>query len=72
MTHPRPEIEATLAAAQRGFDRRLVVAFQPHRYTRTQALFEDFTRAFNRADLVIVTEVYAAGEAPIPRLPAPR
>ncbi len=63
--HHPAEIEATLDAAQRGFDRRVVVAFQPHRYTRTQALFDDFTRAFNKADLVIVTDVYAAGEKPI-------
>lgn len=63
--HHPAEIEATLDAAQKGFDRRVVVAFQPHRYTRTHSLFEDFTRAFNKADLVIVTDVYAAGEAPI-------
>jgi UDP-N-acetylmuramate--alanine ligase len=63
--HHPAEIEATLDAAQRGFDRRVVVAFQPHRYTRTQSLFEDFTRSFNKADLVIVTEVYPAGEKPI-------
>ena len=63
--HHPAEIEATLDAAQRGFDRRVVVAFQPHRYTRTKDLFEDFTRAFNKADLVIVTDVYAAGEKPI-------
>jgi UDP-N-acetylmuramate--alanine ligase len=41
------------------------VAFQPHRYTRTQALFEEFTRAFNDADILFVTEVYPAGESPI-------
>ncbi|MDB4996447.1 MAG: UDP-N-acetylmuramate--alanine ligase [Myxococcaceae bacterium] len=64
--HHPAEVEATLEAAQRGFDRRVVVAFQPHRYTRTEALFDDFTRAFNKADLVLVTEVYAAGETPIP------
>jgi UDP-N-acetylmuramate--alanine ligase len=63
--HHPAEVEATLDAAQRGFDRRVVVAFQPHRYTRTHALFEDFTRAFNKADLLFVTEVYAAGEQPI-------
>ncbi len=63
--HHPAEIEATLDAAQRGFDRRVVVAFQPHRYTRTKDLFDDFTRAFNKADLVIVTDVYAAGEQPI-------
>jgi UDP-N-acetylmuramate--alanine ligase len=43
----------------------VVVAFQPHRFTRTHALFEEFTRAFNRADVLFVTEVYPAGEAPI-------
>jgi len=64
--HHPAEVEATLEAAQRGFDRRVVVAFQPHRYTRTRDLFEDFTRAFNKADVLVVTEVYAAGEASIP------
>jgi UDP-N-acetylmuramate--alanine ligase len=63
--HHPAEIEATLDGAQRGFDRRVVVAFQPHRYTRTRDLFAEFTRAFNKADLVIVTEVYPAGERPI-------
>jgi UDP-N-acetylmuramate--alanine ligase len=63
--HHPAEIEATLDAAQRGFDRRVVVAFQPHRFTRTKALFEEFTRAFNGADALIVTEVYPAGESPI-------
>jgi UDP-N-acetylmuramate--alanine ligase len=64
--HHPAEIEATLDAAQRGFDRRVVVAFQPHRYTRTHSLFHDFTRAFNKADVLLVTEVYPAGEVPIP------
>jgi UDP-N-acetylmuramate--alanine ligase len=63
--HHPAEIEATLDAAQRGFDRRVVVAFQPHRYSRTHALFDDFTRAFNGADVLFVTDVYPAGEAPI-------
>ncbi|CAN5924968.1 UDP-N-acetylmuramate--L-alanine ligase [soil metagenome] len=63
--HHPAEVEATLDAAQNGFDRRVVVAFQPHRYTRTQSLFDDFTRAFNKADVLIVTDVYAAGEQPI-------
>ncbi len=63
--HHPAEIEATLDAAQRGFDRRVVVAFQPHRYTRTHSLFEDFTRAFNNADLLLITDVYPAGESPI-------
>ncbi len=63
--HHPAEVAATLAAAQSGFDRRVVVAFQPHRYTRTAALFEDFTRSFNGADVLVVTDVYPAGEAPI-------
>jgi UDP-N-acetylmuramate--alanine ligase len=63
--HHPAEVEATLDAAQRGFDRRVVVAFQPHRYTRTKLLFDEFTRAFNKADVLVVTEVYAAGEAAI-------
>jgi len=63
--HHPAEVEATLDAAQRGFDRRVVVAFQPHRYTRTKLLFDEFTRAFNKADLVLVTDVYPAGEKPI-------
>jgi UDP-N-acetylmuramate--alanine ligase len=63
--HHPAEIEATLDAAQRGFDRRVVVAFQPHRYSRTKLLFDEFTRAFNKADVLLVTEVYPAGEKPI-------
>jgi UDP-N-acetylmuramate--alanine ligase len=63
--HHPAEIEATLDAAQRGFDRRVIVAFQPHRYTRTKLLFDAFTRAFNKADVVLVTDVYPAGEQPI-------
>ena len=63
--HPPAEIEATLDAAQRGFDRRVVVAFQPHRYTRTKLLFREFTRAFNKADILLVTDVYPAGEQPV-------
>jgi UDP-N-acetylmuramate--alanine ligase len=63
--HHPAEIEATLEAAYAGFGRRLLVVFQPHRYSRTRDLFESFTRAFNRADVLVVTDVYAAGEAPI-------
>jgi UDP-N-acetylmuramate--alanine ligase len=63
--HHPAEVEATLDAAQRGFDRRVVVAFQPHRYTRTKLLFDEFTRAFNKADVLLVTDVYPAGEKPI-------
>jgi UDP-N-acetylmuramate--alanine ligase len=64
--HHPAEIEATLSAAHQGFHRRIVAAFQPHRFTRTRDLFEDFSRAFNLADVLVVTEVYAAGEKPIP------
>jgi UDP-N-acetylmuramate--alanine ligase len=63
--HHPAEIEATLDAATRGFDRRVVVAFQPHRYSRTKHLFDEFTRAFNKADVLVVTDVYPAGEKPI-------
>lgn len=63
--HPR-EIQATLEAVRDGWpERRLVVAFQPHRYTRTQEQFEDFVQVLSRSDLLILTEVYAAGEETI-------
>ena len=63
--HPR-EIAATLAAVREGWpERRLVVAFQPHRYTRTQEQFDDFVQVLSTVDLLILTEVYAAGEKPI-------
>jgi len=62
--HPE-EIRATIAAAREGFGRRLVVVFQPHRYTRTRDLFGDFLEAFDAADELVLTEVYAAGESPI-------
>jgi UDP-N-acetylmuramate--alanine ligase len=63
--HHPAEIRATLDAA-RGCDyKRLLVLFQPHRYTRTQHLWEEFCRAFNQADVLVVTEIYAAGESPI-------
>ncbi len=61
--HHPTEIMATLQAARSAYDRRVLVAFQPHRYTRTQALFDDFTRAFDQADELFVTDVYAAGES---------
>jgi UDP-N-acetylmuramate--alanine ligase len=65
--HHPTEIVATLATLKTCYpDRRAVVLFQPHRYTRTRALLEEFTQAFNQADRLIVTEIYAAGEAPIP------
>jgi len=64
--HHPAEMAATLAAARGAFPgRRLVVAFQPHRYTRTRDCFEDFVKVLSTADAVLLTEVYAAGEAPI-------
>ena len=63
--HHPSEVQVTLEAAQRAFGRRLVVAFQPHRYTRTRDSFDELTRAFNRADVVLISDVYAAGEDPI-------
>ncbi|WP_080888537.1 UDP-N-acetylmuramate--L-alanine ligase [Nitrospira japonica] len=65
--HHPTEIKATLAAAKQGWtDRRLIVLFQPHRYTRTRDLLEDFSRAFTDADRVFLTDIYAASEQPIP------
>lgn len=64
--HHPVEIRATLKALREAFPkRRLVTLFQPHRYTRTRDLFQDFTQAFGEADKVYLTEVYAAGEEPI-------
>jgi len=64
--HHPTEVKATLAAAARGMERRVVVVFQPHRYTRTQHLLEEFFTAFNQADILVVMDIYAAGEKPIP------
>jgi UDP-N-acetylmuramate--alanine ligase len=64
--HHPAEIAATLTAAKDGLRRRLIVVFQPHRYSRTHALADEFHRAFDRADAVVVTSIYPAGEAPIP------
>ncbi|MBB5213888.1 UDP-N-acetylmuramate--L-alanine ligase [Parapusillimonas granuli] len=64
--HHPVEMAATLAAARGAWpDRRIVLAFQPHRYTRTRDCFEDFVRVLGQADAVLLTEVYAAGEAPL-------
>jgi UDP-N-acetylmuramate--alanine ligase len=67
--HHPAEIRATLAAARSGIaagGRRIVVAFQPHRYTRTRDLMDEFAAAFDEAEVVVLTEIYAAGEEPIP------
>ena len=64
--HHPAEMAATLEAARGAFPgRRIVLAFQPHRYTRTRDLFEDFVRVLSSADMLLLAEVYAAGEAPI-------
>ena len=64
--HHPAEIRATLEAARGCKFSRLLVLFQPHRYSRTQHLWEDFSMAFNQADIVVLTDIYAASEAPIP------
>jgi UDP-N-acetylmuramate--alanine ligase len=65
--HHPTEVKATLAAAKQGWaERRLVVLFQPHRYSRTRDCMEEFTHAFDQADVVFMTEIYAAGEQAIP------
>jgi UDP-N-acetylmuramate--alanine ligase len=64
--HHPTEIIATLSAARRACDRRIVAVFQPHRYTRTKALEEEFARAFYHADVLLVLPIYAAGEEPLP------
>ncbi len=63
--HHPAEVRATLKGAKQAFNRRVVCAFQPHRYSRTHLLMDDFSTAFNDADVLFVTEVYAAGEEPI-------
>jgi UDP-N-acetylmuramate--alanine ligase len=63
--HHPAEIRATLEAAHGCNYKRLLVLFQAHRYSRTKFLWEEFSRAFNQADIVVTTEIYAAGEAPI-------
>ncbi|PVX70569.1 UDP-N-acetylmuramate--L-alanine ligase [Paraburkholderia unamae] len=64
--HHPVEMAATIAAARGAFpERRLVLAFQPHRYTRTRDCFEDFVRVLSTVDALVLTDVYAAGEAPI-------
>ena len=64
--HHPTELAATLEAIRQGWsNRRILLAFQPHRYTRTRDLLDDFARVLSHVDALIVTEVYAAGEAPI-------
>jgi len=65
--HHPTEVDATIKAARAGWeDRRLVMVFQPHRYTRTRDLYEDFANVLSQVDLLVMLDVYPAGEAPIP------
>jgi UDP-N-acetylmuramate--alanine ligase len=64
--HHPAEVKATLLGAREAFHRRVVCLFQPHRYTRTRDLLSDFATAFNDADVLLLTDIYAAGEEPIP------
>ena len=64
--HHPVEIAAVLRAARSGGDGRIVAVLQPHRYTRLQSLFNEFSACLDDADIVVVTPVYSAGEAPIP------
>jgi len=68
--HHPTEIRATLAAARECGHRRIFVVFQPHRYTRTRDLLDEFSSAFADADTVIVLPIYAASEEPIPGVTA--
>ncbi len=63
--HHPVEIKATLGAAKSGWSKRVIAVFQPHRYSRTEALFDDFLTAFYQADQLVITAVYAAGEESI-------
>jgi UDP-N-acetylmuramate--alanine ligase len=63
--HHPTEIKATLDAARHLGDHRVVVIFQPHRYSRTQYCFEEFARSFYQADVLVITDIYAAGEEPL-------
>jgi len=63
--HHPAEVRATLLGAREAFHRRVVCVFQPHRYTRTRDLHAEFTTAFNDADVLLLTDIYAAGEEPL-------
>lgn len=71
--HHPTELEATIKAARGSWpERRLVVVFQPHRYSRTRDLFDEFARVLAETDVLVLTDVYAAGEAPIEGVSSPR
>lgn len=65
--HHPTEVDATIKAARAGWpDKNLVMLFQPHRFTRTRDLYDDFANVLTRVDALLMLDVYAAGEAPIP------
>jgi len=65
--HHPSEVKVTINAARAGWpEKRLVMLFQPHRYTRTRDLYEDFADVLSKVDVLVMLEVYAAGEEPIP------
>lgn len=64
--HHPTEIKVTLQAARDGWKGRVIAVFQPHRYTRTKLLHDEFAKAFSQADIIILNEIYSAGEEPIP------
>jgi UDP-N-acetylmuramate--alanine ligase len=66
--HHPSEIRATLSAARESHDKRIIGIFQPHRYSRTQSLADQFGACFGAADEVIITDIYSAGEDPIPQV----
>jgi UDP-N-acetylmuramate--alanine ligase len=68
--HHPAEVKATLLGAREAFHRRVVCLFQPHRHTRTRDLLHEFATAFNDADVLLLTDIYAAGEDPIPGVSA--
>ncbi|MEK9149620.1 MAG: UDP-N-acetylmuramate--L-alanine ligase, partial [Candidatus Desantisbacteria bacterium] len=70
--HHPTEIKATLAAAKEAWKRRLIVVFQPHRYTRTRDLMDEFATSFSDADILILTPIYPASEPPIPNISSER
>jgi len=64
--HHPAEVKATLLGAREAYRRRIVCLFQPHRYSRTRDLHAEFATAFNDADVLLLTDIYAAGEEPLP------
>ena len=70
--HHPAEIQAVLRAVREAYDRRIIAVFQPHRYSRTQDLFDRFLTAFYGADVLVVTDIYPAGEPPLPDVSAAR